>query len=68
MVEHRGGTEVCFYPLLKLYPRWGWVVNATFRPLYPPPREKNPGSHSTGGVVGLRAGLTGAENLIANGV
>jgi hypothetical protein len=34
--------------------RWGWVVNATPRPLYP--RER-PGTHSIGGWVGHRAGL-----------
>lgn len=66
MVEHRGRAEACFYPFLNLYPRWGWVVKATLRPLYP--LWRNPGSHSTGGGVGLRAGLTGAGNLTANGV
>jgi len=28
----------------------GWVVNATFRPLYP---RKRPGTHCIGGWVGL---------------
>jgi hypothetical protein len=36
--------------------RWGWVVNATPRPLYP--RER-PGTHCTGGWVRPRAGLAG---------
>ena len=39
----------------------GWVVNARLRPLYP--RER-PGIHCTGGWVGPRAGLVGAENLV----
>ena len=36
--------------------RLGWAVSATSRPLYP--RER-PGTHCTGGWVGLRAGLDG---------
>ena len=36
--------------------RWGWVVSATPRPLYP--RER-PGTHRTGGWVSPRAGLDG---------
>jgi len=37
------------------HPPWmGWVVNTTFRPLYP--RER-PGAHCIGGWVGLRTGL-----------
>ena len=36
--------------------RWGWVVNATPRQLFPPGR---PGTHCTGGWVGPRAGLGG---------
>ena len=34
----------------------GWVVNTTPRPLYP---QERPGTHCTGGWVGLRAGLDG---------
>jgi hypothetical protein len=43
-------------PLLSVYlgTRWGWVVNTTPRPLCP--RER-PGTHCTGGWVGLGAGL-----------
>ena len=37
----------------------GWVVNATLRPLYPPPPQERPGTHYTGGRVGPRAGLDG---------
>jgi hypothetical protein len=40
--------------------RWGWVVNATPRPLYP--RERS-GTHCTGGWVVLGAVWTGAENF-----
>ena len=35
---------------------WGWVVNATPRPLYP--RER-PGTHCISGWVGPRAGVDG---------
>jgi hypothetical protein len=31
----RGGVGVLLYSFLKLGGRWGWVVNATTRPLYP---------------------------------
>ena len=40
--------------------RWGWGVSSTPRPLYP--RER-PGTHSTGGWVGTRAGPDGCGNL-----
>jgi hypothetical protein len=43
---------------LDLDARRGWVVSATPRPLYP--RER-PGTHCTGGWVGLRAGLDECE-------
>jgi hypothetical protein len=39
--------------------RWGWVVSVTPRPRFTP-GERTPGTHWTGGWVGLRAGL-GAE-------
>jgi hypothetical protein len=35
---------------------WGWVVSVTPRPRFTP-RERTPGTHWTGGWVGLRAGL-----------
>jgi hypothetical protein len=38
--------------------RRGWVVNLTPRPLYPP---ESPGTHCTGGWVGLRAGVDVCE-------
>jgi len=34
--------------------RWGWVVNATPRPLYPPERRR---THCIGGWIGPRVGL-----------
>ena len=42
--------------LFNLGARWGWVVIAKSRPLYP--RER-PGTHCTGGWVGPRASLEG---------
>jgi hypothetical protein len=43
---------------LNLGARTGWVVSTTPRPLYP--RER-PGTHCTGGWVGLRVGLDVCE-------
>ena len=40
----------CFF---NLGARWGWVVNATPRPLYP---QERPGAHCIGVWVGPRAG------------
>ena len=40
--------------------------NSTPRPLYPP--GKRAGIHCTGGWVGSRAGLDGAENLASTGI
>jgi hypothetical protein len=39
--------------------RWGWMVNATPRPLY---TLERPGNHCIGGWVGLWAGLEGCGN------
>jgi hypothetical protein len=39
--------------------RWGWVVNATHRPLPPPPPRKRADTHFTGGWLGPRAVLDG---------
>jgi hypothetical protein len=36
--------------------KWGWVVSVTPRPRFTP-GERIPGTHCTGGWVGLRAGL-----------
>jgi len=44
--------------------RWGWVVNATPRPLYP--RER-PGTHCTRSWVGPGPVWTGAKNLAFTG-
>jgi hypothetical protein len=38
--QARGGTEVLLYSFFNLGARWGWVVNATPRSLYP--RERDP--------------------------
>jgi len=62
---YRGGGEVLFYSFSNLGARWGWVVNATLRPLY---LRARPDSRSIGGWVGPRALLNGAENLIPAGV
>jgi hypothetical protein len=43
----------------------GWVVNATFRPLYP---RENPGTDCIGSWVGHRADLDSAENLAHIGI
>jgi len=50
----RGGVEVYLYSFLNLGARWGWVVNATPRTLYP--RERL-GTHCVGAWMGLRASL-----------
>ena len=50
----RREPEVWLYSFFNLGAGWGWVVNATPRPLYP--RER-PGTHCTGGRVGPKAGL-----------
>jgi hypothetical protein len=33
--RQRGGWDLELYYFFNLGPRWGWVVNATFRQLYP---------------------------------
>ena len=38
----RGGVEVLVYYFLNLGARWGSVVNATLRPLYPGERDTVP--------------------------
>jgi hypothetical protein len=50
--------------ILILGAKWGWLVNATSRPLYPPPpprTRKGSGTHCTGGCAGARAGLHGCR-------
>ena len=49
-------TKAWFYSFFNFGARWGWVVNAMPRPIYP--RER-PGSHCVGGRVGPRAGQDG---------
>jgi hypothetical protein len=55
-MEAFGGEEVQLLLILDLGTRWGWVVSVTPRPRFYP-RGKDPGTHCTGGWVGLRAGL-----------
>ena len=50
----RGSVTLFF----NLGARWGWVVNATPRPLYP---QERLGTHFIGGWVGPRAVLEGCE-------
>jgi len=37
-----GRVEAQLYSFFNLGARWGWVVNATPRPLYPPQRDPVP--------------------------
>jgi hypothetical protein len=57
-VHPRTGHEVLqgeeIYSLLNLDARWGWVVNAMPRPIYP---RKRPVTRCIGGWVGPRAGV-----------
>jgi len=48
-------VEVYLYTFFNFGARWGWVVNATLRPIYP--RER-PGTHCIGGWVAPQ-GLSG---------
>jgi hypothetical protein len=50
--------ELHLYSSFNLGARWGWVVNATPRPLY---LRERPGTHCIGGWVGPRVGLDGCE-------
>jgi hypothetical protein len=50
------GVEVYLHSLLNLGSRWGWVVNATPRPLYPQQRHITP---CIEGWLVRRAGLDG---------
>ena len=58
------GSRCILYFFFNLSARWGWVVNASPRPLY---TREWPGTHCTGGWVDPRAGLEGAENLAPTG-
>jgi len=49
-------TEFQKYSFFNLGARWGWVVNATPRPLY---HRERPVTHCVGGWVGLSADLDG---------
>ena len=57
MKAQRGSTGITLlFP--NLGARWGWVVNATPRPLY---TRERPGTPCTGGRVGPGAGLDGCR-------
>ena len=53
------------YSFLNLGASWGWVVNATLRPLYP--RERLC-AHSIGIWLGPRAGVEDVENVAPTGI
>ena len=54
------------YPFFNLGARWGWVVNATPRPLYPRERDPLPIVREAEWAPGLV--WTGAENLAPTGI
>ena len=49
-----GGVEVYLYSFFNLGDRWGWVCNATSRPLYP---QERPGTYYIVRWVDPRVGL-----------
>ena len=51
-VHPRGGLEVQLYSFFNLGARWGWVGNATPRPLYPGKETRYPLNRSLGGPQG----------------
>jgi hypothetical protein len=55
MQAHRG-VEIYLYFFFNLGSTKGWVINATYLPLYP--RERH-GAHCIGDWVGSREGLDG---------
>ena len=59
------GVDIYLYSFLNLGARWGWVVNARPRPLYP--RER-PGTQSIGCWVGPGPVWTDKENLAITGI
>jgi hypothetical protein len=54
--KHRWGVEVKFYTLFNLGAGWGWVLNATPRPIY---QQERSDTHCMGGWVEPRDGLDG---------
>ena len=64
--RHREGIQVQLYSFFNMYTRWGWVVNATARPLYPRERESVPTVQEAGWAPGPV--WTGAENLAPTGI
>jgi hypothetical protein len=68
IIQLRGGKNSLFCTarlFINLGPRWGWVVDAAPRPLYP---RKRPGTHCIGGWVGPRAGLDGCGKSYPYGI
>ena len=57
-MQAQTGRRGIALPFLYFGTRWGWVVNATTRPLYH--RERDP--------VPLRVVWTSAENLVPTGI
>jgi hypothetical protein len=51
--------------LFKLGARWGWVINATTRPIYPWDRR---GTHCIGTLVGPRDGLDWCRKYHSTGI
>ena len=62
----RGGVEVWLYSFFNLGPRWGCVVNATPRPLYP--RERDPAYMVQETGMAQRPVWTCEENLALTGI
>jgi hypothetical protein len=56
-MKDKSGVKVQLYSFFNLGSRWGWVVKATPRPLYPLERDPALTLH---GLVGLRACVNGA--------
>jgi hypothetical protein len=52
--RQREGVQLWLSSFFNLSARWGWVANATTRPLYP---QEGPSTHCTGGWVGPRADM-----------
>ena len=59
--EAQRGLEVLLYTFFNLGARWGWVVHATPRPLYP--RERDPVPN--GRRLGRRQGRSGRVRKIS---
>jgi hypothetical protein len=65
LCRHRAEAEAQLQPIRTLSTRRMWVVNTTFRPLYP---RETPRKNCTGRWVGLRTALDVTENLVYTGM